>query len=172
MLVSRAINGKWLQAPPVRRKAPFRLEADRCEKRTWLLVILVVSALHGCAGSDQWASGNDKPPKGEGAVKVQFERSGGFTGIKRAVTVDSQSLPPGEARELKERVERADFFNLPTEIIGQKGADQFVYTLTVESEGRRHTVRTGDTAAPERLKPLIEWLTAQARASSATSRPK
>lgn len=155
----------------MRRKAPLRLEIEGGKARTWLPVLLVVAVLHGCTGCDMRASGFEMRPKGDGVVKVQFERSGGFTGTKRAITVDSQSLSPREARELRERVDRADYFNLPPEIIGQKGADQFLYTLTVESEGRRHTVRTTDAAAPEGLRPLIEWLTTQARATSAPSRP-
>jgi hypothetical protein len=117
------------------------------------------------------ASGDRGPLKGDGVVKVQFERSGGFAGMKRAISVDTRTLPPEQAQELREKVNRADFFNLAPEIIGQKGADQFLHTVTVETEGRRHTVRTTDAAAPERLKPLIEWLTIQARATSAPSRP-
>jgi hypothetical protein len=147
----------------------MRLKRDGCGR--WMAGLLLAVVLHGCTGGDMRASGNESLPKGDGVVKVQFERSGGFAAIKRAITVDSQSLPPSEARELRDRVDRADFFNLPAEIIGPKGADQFLYTLTVETEGQRHTVRTTDAAAPARLKPLIDWLNMQGRATAAPSRP-
>ncbi len=39
-------------------------------------------------------------------------------------------------------------------------ADLFHYKLAVEDEGRRHTVKTGDVAVPEALRPLIQRLTA------------
>ena len=66
---------------------------------------------------------------------------------------------------LRELVEAAGFFELPEELAGPGGgADRFLYTLTVEMDGRRHTVRTAEAAAPAALRSLIRWLTNTARA--------
>ena len=98
-------------------------------------------------------------------LKVQWERTGGFAGMRMAGSIDSGSLSDEEARRLRELVEAAGFFELPEELAGPGGgADRFLYTLTVEMDGRRHTVRTAEAAAPAALRSLIRWLTNAARA--------
>jgi hypothetical protein len=97
-------------------------------------------------------------------MRVQFERSGGFTGMYQAATVDTETLPPEEGRQLRALVEATGFFQLPEEITGSPGeVDRFFYTLTVETKGKRHTVRTGEAAAPAALRALIDWLTKAVR---------
>ncbi len=97
-------------------------------------------------------------------MQVQWERTGGFAGMRMAATIDSESLSEEEARQLRDLIERAGFFELPEEIGGPaEGADRFLYTFTVEMEGRRHTVRTSEAAAPPGLRSLIRWLTNAAR---------
>ncbi|MCH8197052.1 MAG: hypothetical protein IH904_03115 [Proteobacteria bacterium] len=98
-------------------------------------------------------------------MKIQWERTGGFAGMRMEGSIDSESLSDEEARRLHELVEAAGFFALPEEFAGPAGgADRFLYTLTVEMDGRRHTVRTGEAAAPAALISLIGWLTNAARA--------
>jgi len=96
-------------------------------------------------------------------LRVDWERTGGFAGMRMAATMDSESLSEGEADRLRELVEAAGFFELPEEMVGPGGADRFLYTLTVEMEGRRHTVHTSEAAAPPGLRSLIRWLTIAAR---------
>jgi hypothetical protein len=110
-----------------------------------------------------------RSPEGEGLLRkeydtrVRFERSGGVAGSRRISIIDSESLPEEERKRLRSLIDRAGFFGLPEEIIGPPRPDQFLYTITVEIDGKIHTVRTTDTAAPEPLKPLIEWLNETAR---------
>ena len=97
-------------------------------------------------------------------MRIQFERSGGFAGMHITATFDTDSLPPEEGDRLREMVEAADFFNLPpTSATRTAGADQFQYKVTVEAEGRQHTVETGDATAPDTLSPLLRRLTVLAR---------
>ncbi len=105
-------------------------------------------------------------------MRIQFERTGGFAGMRLAVTIDSEALSQEEAIRLRELVDAAGFFELPEEITTPTpGADRFLYTLTVEVEGRRHTVRTSDAAAPAALRSLIDWLTKAAREAHKSSQP-
>ena len=97
-------------------------------------------------------------------MQVQFERTGGVAGIRTGATINVESLSPEDAQHLYELIDVASFFELPAEIIGpSQGADSFLYTLTVEMEGRRHTVRTSEASVPSVLRPLIAWLTNGAR---------
>jgi hypothetical protein len=95
---------------------------------------------------------------------IEFERSGGFAGLRLAVTIRSDTLPEAEANELRDLVDAADFFNLPAEMADPgQAADQYSYVVTVESGGQRHTVKTSEAAAPANLKPLLDWLGRAAR---------
>lgn len=99
------------------------------------------------------------------ALRVQWERTGGFAGMRMATTMDTRSLPDEKADELRALVEAAGFFELPETIDGPDtgGADRFRYTISVETDGQRHTVHTGEAAAPPALRSLIQWLTNDAR---------
>ncbi len=97
-------------------------------------------------------------------MKIHFERSGGFMGVRMATMVDDNTLPNDEARDLRQMVESAGFFDLPAHLTSATpGADQFHYVLTVEAEDRMHTVTTTDAAAPPELQPLLRRLTLLAR---------
>lgn len=98
-------------------------------------------------------------------LRVELERTGGFAGMRMAATIDSESLSREEAGRLRELVEAAGFFNLPEKIDNPDaaGADRFLYTVAVETEGLRHTVHTSEAAAPPALRLLIQWLTKVAR---------
>ena len=90
---------------------------------------------------------------------ITFERTGGFAGISRKTIVDSANLPPQEAQKLLLLVEVADLFRLPTQICASNNqSDRFQYDLTVEDNGKRHTVTVSEAALPGTLRPLIEWL--------------
>ncbi len=97
-------------------------------------------------------------------MRIEFERSGGFAGLRISTTVESDSLAEEQADELCQLVEDAGFFELPAEITGPAAQpDQFVYQLTVETEEQRHTVRVENTTPPPRLQPLLDWLSRAAR---------
>lgn len=128
---------------------------------SFTLVCLLMS-LQGC--------GLFRPgPEGEGFfrkeydTRVRFERSGGVAGMRTATTIDSKSLPREEAAHLRDLINQAGFFGLPEEILGPPRPDEFRYVITINIDGKQHTVRTTDTAAPAPLRPLIEWLNIQAR---------
>lgn len=92
-------------------------------------------------------------------MKVKFERTGGFAGMRMVAEFDSGSMPPEEARQLDEMVKTSDFFNLPEVFpTPEKGADYFQYALTVESKGRTHTVLVSEASVPAGLRPLIDLL--------------
>ncbi|NJM71385.1 MAG: hypothetical protein HC862_14800 [Scytonema sp. RU_4_4] len=92
-------------------------------------------------------------------MRISFERTGGFAGISRKKTIDTANIAANEADQLPQLVEAADFFNLPEKITASTTQpDRFQYKLTVENEGREHTVTISEAAIPGTLRPLIEWL--------------
>lgn len=96
-------------------------------------------------------------------MKIEFERCGGFMGRKVSLSLDLDELPSPQAQTLRLLVDQADFFNLPADSPAPPIPDSFSYTITVTDGARRRTVRTSDSAAPEKLRPLLADLSARAR---------
>jgi hypothetical protein len=92
-------------------------------------------------------------------MRIHFVRSGGFAGLLVDFEVDTADLPAEEAAALHQAVENAGFFNLPCKIdAAGDEVDRFQYTITVEDEGQKHTVETGEAAMPDSLQPLARQL--------------
>jgi len=90
-------------------------------------------------------------------MKIEYERTGGFAGMRFATQVDTASLPRTDSDALRKLITESKFFDLPS-AIPSAGADGFMYKLTVEEKRRRHTIEVGDSAIPESLRPLVERL--------------
>ncbi|HEY9852308.1 MAG TPA: protealysin inhibitor emfourin [Leptolyngbyaceae cyanobacterium] len=98
-------------------------------------------------------------------MQITFERTGGFAGIRIAKNFDTDTLSTEEANQLRQLIEAADFFDLPSNINGNNSQrDRFQYKLIVEERDRKHAVVVNEQSVPANLKPLLEWLkTAAAR---------
>ena len=95
--------------------------------------------------------------------KIKYERTGGFTGIRIAADIEPDDLPEDLARTLSDLLDDMDFNELPEHLLNGSGADQFTYTVTVETKKWEHTVITGDSSAPEKMQELLELLNRLAR---------
>jgi hypothetical protein len=92
-------------------------------------------------------------------MRIDFERSGGFTGMAMGSSFDLDDLPLETANELRTLIDQVNFIKLPNKLGTDKNIpDQFTYTITVISEGWQNTVVTGDSSAPEEIQPLIDAL--------------
>lgn len=97
-------------------------------------------------------------------MRMTFERTGGFAGITMTKVLDTTTLPENEAKQLRQLIDAADFFRLPNIIPSHSPQpDRFQYQLTVEDDGKQHSVEVGEQAIPGTLRPLIDWLMMAAR---------
>ncbi|MBW4578713.1 MAG: hypothetical protein KME42_03955 [Tildeniella nuda ZEHNDER 1965/U140] len=96
-------------------------------------------------------------------MQISLERSGGFTGMPLTITVDTATLNPDRATQLRQLLEAADFFRLPSTPSAPAQPDRFEYAVTVREGDRSHTVTVSEAAIPAPLKPLLDWLMATAR---------
>jgi hypothetical protein len=97
-------------------------------------------------------------------MRIQFERSGGFTGIPLALDLTESDLPEGEWQALESAIQQAEFFQLPNKVAGGGQPDRFTYQVTIETATHSHTVELGDGAIPDKVQPLIQQLNSLARA--------
>ncbi len=96
-------------------------------------------------------------------MRIDYERSGGFAGMRITTTVDTQSLPADQGKEMAQLVASSGFFNIPSTPPPAGGADMYTYKVTVTDGGQTHTVTVKDGSIPPALQPLLQRLTAMAR---------
>jgi hypothetical protein len=95
---------------------------------------------------------------------IQYERSGGFAGMRVKVNVDTNSLPPETTQSFYQALASARFFELPDKLAATTlGADQFTHHLTIDDENRHHAVEMTDSAVPDSLQPVLRKLLLMAR---------
>jgi hypothetical protein len=139
---------------------------DSCWKRVFLYVF---GTLLLCSGTIAYESQSGAAKREDKSMRISIQRTGGFTAIPLTKTVDVAAMPPNEATELQQMVEAADFFNLPSTIPSTPQPDRFVYQISVEQEGKQHSVTVGETAMPPGMKPLVDLLM---KSAHQTERPK
>jgi hypothetical protein len=98
----------------------------------------------------------------EQPVRVVFTKSGGIAGRHWTTTADSSALSAEDARKLRQLIADARFFDLPERFPPTEVRDGFGYSITVEMDGKRHTVDVSEEQVPARLQPLVDWLSARA----------
>ena len=94
-------------------------------------------------------------------MRIDFVRSGGFGGMRLTASVDTETLDPENASKVQQLVEEADFFSLPRKPRhATSSVDRFQYQVQVVSatEGS-HAVLMPETVVPDRLRPLLDYLT-------------
>jgi hypothetical protein len=101
-------------------------------------------------------------------MRVEFITQGGiahFPGLSRPVVIDSAALSAEEDAELKRLVEAARFFEQPATAGAPPpgAADYYQYTISIEDEGRQHTLKLADPVEDPALQQLLHFLQAKAR---------
>jgi hypothetical protein len=92
-------------------------------------------------------------------MKVSIVRGGGIAGLVTKTAVDGDSLPSEEAEQLRAKVEESGVFDLPARLTADSPQpDRFNYEVTVQDEGREHTVVASEEALPEGVRELVSYV--------------
>jgi hypothetical protein len=91
---------------------------------------------------------------------VSFRRTGGlFAGNVLVASVAVDDLDDAQGETLRRYLDQADLETLAERSpITGPGADTYQYTITVDDGAKRSDVTVTQTAVPDTLRPLIEWL--------------
>ncbi len=86
--------------------------------------------------------------------------------MRLSATIDTATLSADQASTLQGLIDDARFFDLPAQIPAPpQAADQFQYRVTIEAEGKRHTVEAGEGSASPALQALLQQLVLLARST-------
>lgn len=74
-------------------------------------------------------------------MQILYQRTGGFAGLRLSGKIDLEDLDEELAEKIAHLLEESEFFDLPEQLEKPPhAADQFNYTITVESKKGAHTV--------------------------------
>ena len=97
---------------------------------------------------------------------IQFQRSGGFTGMSSSIEIDSKLLEKSESEKINQMIDQCDFFEYEEKDSLQRTIpDKFQYVITVEKGDKKRTIKFDEGAIPESFSTFINYLTQQARAA-------
>jgi hypothetical protein len=108
-------------------------------------------------------------------MQIEFTQEGGiayFPALSTPVAIDVDRLAEPEQEELKRLVAAAHFFELPARVgePAKGAADYQYYILTIEAEGRRHTVRVLVPTQDPALRELLQAVQKRVKAAREAGR--
>ncbi len=110
-------------------------------------------------------------------MRIEITREGGiafFPGLSKPRTVDLRELAPEQAESIERCVHAARFFELPS-VVGPTspgGADRTRYTLTIDEDGKRHSVQIVEPVEDPHLRALLDQLREVEKAQRAAERAR
>ena len=90
-------------------------------------------------------------------MRIEYQCSGGFGGLRLAYQGEVETLSAAEARMLLDLIESANVFDLNQKQISQKSRpipDDFSCRLTLSTAEKKKTLSFNELSAPERLRRL------------------
>jgi len=96
-------------------------------------------------------------------MQVQLKMEGGLAyipGLSKPIMIGSETLSTQETAKLKQLLDTAHFFDLPS-VIGTPApgaADYRQYIITVDEDGKHHTVRMVEPIEDPNLQALLTYL--------------
>lgn len=96
-------------------------------------------------------------------MKVYFERTGGFAGMKTSVALDTEKMVPSESEKLHGLCNNIDFLKLPQKTETKSGAaDTFHYKITIESDNGKRTIETSEMSMTPEFEDFVNFLSEKA----------
>jgi emfourin len=92
------------------------------------------------------------------SVEIEFQRSGGYAGLTLGTKVDTEELPPTEARQLEDLVAK-----LEGEQASAPKPDRFQYDVTVRRGGKAESYSLGEQDLTPEARELVKRLMERAR---------
>jgi hypothetical protein len=91
-------------------------------------------------------------------MQIHFSIEGGFAGLTRNATVDTNDLDAKARDDLCRLVEGARLFEREQPPRPQGGADRFTYTITASAAGKQRTLTLTDPIGDPKLAELVATL--------------
>lgn len=95
-------------------------------------------------------------------MKLYFRKSGGFAAIFEGCQLDTTTMTPADAAELKKLVTQSNLLKQSGK--KQAGArDVFLYTFDLDMDGQHNKVTFDQLSVPKEVEPLLNFLLSKSK---------
>jgi hypothetical protein len=92
-------------------------------------------------------------------VRISVVRGGGFGGLVRTTTADTDQLSPRDREKLALLVRQAGLLEAsPAASAEEPEPDRFTYAVTVQDQGHERKARFSERSLPGEVRNLISWI--------------
>ncbi|RRJ66038.1 hypothetical protein EHV15_26330 [Paenibacillus oralis] len=95
-------------------------------------------------------------------MKLAFQSTGGFLGLRLSYHIESDDLPKEKATRLIRLVEESRFFEVSqyglSKVEMNRLPDVINYSLSITKDGTSNTLHFNDVTMPEKLQPLVSYI--------------
>ena len=95
-------------------------------------------------------------------MRVRFQQSGGYAGLIRGCELDTESLPPEEARVLRSLVNKSNIKG-SKRYITRDARDLRTYSITIEKDQESNSISFDDMSVPKEVRELLGFLESRAK---------
>jgi hypothetical protein len=89
-------------------------------------------------------------------MRIILEKSGGMYSARASRTIiDTPNLKEEERHQLEKLIEDSNFFDIPSNLLPTDAADFNAYRITIEDEGRKHSVTTTNFSVDQNLSFIV-----------------
>ena len=90
-------------------------------------------------------------------MKIIFNQSGGFLGLRRGCELDTETLSPDIAQELEQLSKTSEILTSGV-FFSEAGRDLQQYDITIDDGNSEVSVTFDDETLPANVQPLIDYL--------------
>jgi hypothetical protein len=91
-------------------------------------------------------------------MKIEIERSGGFAGIIKRATIDTNRLPKDLASILEKHMFETKLNDQPSKTIKSRMADCFYYRISSGVGNRKKQIGFSEFEADKEIKRLVDYV--------------
>lgn len=91
-------------------------------------------------------------------MKIQIERSGGFAGISKKITLDTDDLPESIAKDLDNCLFCTPVPKSTNKSVKNRSADFFSYKISARKGKQSRTIEFNEYERDEKLKSIVDYI--------------
>lgn len=91
-------------------------------------------------------------------MKIEIERSGGFAGLIKTITVDTKNLPECMANNIEKHFSEIRLFNRASNTMKNRIADCYFYKISTKVGNRKQEIKFDEFNADKELKKVVNYL--------------
>ena len=91
-------------------------------------------------------------------MKIEIERSGGFAGITKKITVDTEKLPKNVGNNIEEHLTKKKLINTRPNTVKSKTADCYYYKISSQTGNEKQEIEFSEFDVDNKIRRMVNNL--------------